>query len=87
MTTGVRSGRIGHCYGSLVVESSAYKHGTNVELLKAMKEKMEMQIGSLASLVDAHHERTIVTMDAWLEDMRAWKKNKRRPTEKRWSPV
>jgi hypothetical protein len=44
------------------------------ELLKATKEMMEMQIGSLACWMDAHHERTVATMDAWLEDMRVWQK-------------
>jgi hypothetical protein len=74
VTTGVRSGQIGHCFGSLIIELSAYKHGTNIGTPESHERNDETQICSVASQMDAHHKRTIATMDAWLEDMRAWRK-------------
>jgi hypothetical protein len=55
-----------------ILISSSYKHGTNVELLKAMQEMMETQTGSLTSWINASQENMDANLKDIIVEMRAW---------------
>jgi hypothetical protein len=74
--------------GTVITCSILQKTEQMMELLKAMQERMETEIGSLASKMDTNqakidanlakiitsHEQRTAKMDAWLAEMRAWQK-------------
>jgi hypothetical protein len=69
----------------MIIMSPHYVNGTMKDLLKAVQERMETQIGSLAAKIDVIQERMMAKMDAWIVGTEAAWENWR-PIQKSRTP-